>query len=81
MSENSPALVTIRYRKDGKTYLLSLPSEHAEWAEEMLSLDLADVERAAAEKAWDRCLGEMPIDLDWKNFYGDNNPYRRKGAK
>lgn len=31
--------------------------------------------RAAAEKAWDRCVGEMPIDPDWKNFYGDNNPY------
>lgn len=36
----------------------------------------AEWERAAAEKAWDRCVGEMPLDLDWKNFYGDNNPYR-----
>lgn len=46
---------------------------------------LAEVERAAAEKAWDRCVGEMPIDPDWKNFYGDNNPYRaeayRQGRK
>ena len=37
---------------------------------------LAEVERAAAEKALDRCVGEMPIDPDWKNFYADNNPYR-----
>lgn len=36
----------------------------------------AEWERAAAEKAWGRCVGEMPLDLDWKNFYGDNNPYR-----
>lgn len=41
---------------------------------------LAEVERAAAEKAWDRCVGEMPIDPDWKNFYGDNNPYRRESG-
>lgn len=33
------------------------------------------VRRIQAE-AWDRCVGEMPIDPDWKNFYGDNNPYR-----
>lgn len=38
---------------------------------------LAEVERAAAEKAWDRCVAEMPIDPDWKNYYGDSNPYRR----
>lgn len=37
---------------------------------------IAEVERAAAEKAWGRCVGEMPIDPDWKNFYADNNPYR-----
>ena len=49
----TPELVTISYRKDGKDYLLSMPSDHAEWAEEMLSLDLAEVERVAAEKAWD----------------------------
>lgn len=39
---------------------------------------LAEVRREAAEEAWDRCVGEMPIDPDWKNFYGDNNPYRRE---
>lgn len=43
---------TITYSRDGRTYLISMPSEHAEWAEEMLNLDLAEVERAAAEKAW-----------------------------
>lgn len=42
---------------------------------------LAEVERAAAEKAWDRCVGEMPIDPDWKNFYGDNNPYRAEAYR
>lgn len=49
--EVTPALVTISYRKDGKDYLLSMPSDHAEWAEEMLSLDRAAVERVAAVKA------------------------------
>lgn len=39
---------------------------------------LAQVELAAAEKAWNRCVGEMPIDPDWKNFYSDNNPYREE---
>lgn len=38
---------------------------------------LAEVQRAAAEKAWDECLSQMPFDLDWKNQYGDQNPYRR----
>lgn len=47
----TPELVTISYRKDGKNYLLSMPSDHAEWAEEMLNLDREAVERAAAEKA------------------------------
>lgn len=42
---------------------------------------IASVERAAAEKAWDRCVGEMPIDPDWKNFYGDNNPYRAEAYR
>lgn len=51
MSDKPEKLVTISYRKDGKTYLLSMPSEHAEWAEEMLSLDVAEVERAAAARA------------------------------
>lgn len=37
-----------------------------------------ELERKAAEKAWDRCVGEMPIDPDWKIYYGDNNPYRRE---
>ncbi len=37
---------------------------------------IAEVERDAAAKARDRCVGEMPIDPDWKNFYSDNNPYR-----
>ena len=40
---------------------------------------LAEVRRQAAEEAWARCVSEMPIDPDWKNFYGDNNPYREKG--
>lgn len=39
---------------------------------------IASVERAAAEKAWDRCVGEMPLDTDWKNYYVDNNPYRKE---
>lgn len=41
--------------------------------------DKAEAERDAevAAKAWDRCLGEMPIDLDWKIYYGDSNPYRK----
>lgn len=38
---------------------------------------LAEHERQVAERAWDRCVGEMPIDPDWKNFYTDNNPYRK----
>ena len=37
----------------------------------------AEVERRAAEKAWDECLSHMPFDLDWKIQYGDQNPYRR----
>ena len=36
------------------------------------------IRRIQAE-AWDRCVGEMPIDPDWKNFYGDNNPYIERG--
>lgn len=43
--------------------------------------ELAEVERAAAEKAWDRCVNEMPIDPDWKNFYSDNNPYRAEAYR
>ena len=42
--------------------------------------ELASVERAAAEKAWDECLKQMPFDLDWKIQYGDLNPYRREEA-
>lgn len=37
---------------------------------------LAEHDRQVAERAWDRCVGEMPIDPDWKNFYSDQNPYR-----
>ena len=37
------------------------------------------IRRIQAE-AWDRCVGEMPIDPDWKNFYGDNNPHRGETA-
>lgn len=40
---------------------------------------ISPVIRRIQAEAWDRCVGEMPIDPDWKNFYGDNNPYR-KGA-
>lgn len=40
--------------------------------------ELAEHDRQVAEKAWDRCVGEMPIDPDWKNFYTDNNPYRKE---
>ncbi len=47
--------------------------------EEYLAL-IAAVERAAAEKAWDECLKQMPFDLDWKIQYGDLNPYRREEA-
>lgn len=46
-----------------------------------LEAEIASVERAAAEKAWDRCVGEMPIDPDWKNFYSDNNPYRAEAYR
>lgn len=42
---------------------------------------IAEIERAAAEKAWNRCVGEMPIDPDWKNFYSDNNPYRAEAYR
>lgn len=40
-NEPTPELVTISYHKDGKDYLLSMPSDHAEWAEEMLNSDRA----------------------------------------
>lgn len=42
---------------------------------------IAEIERTAAGKAWDRCVGEMPIDPDWKNFYLDNNPYRAEAYR
>lgn len=42
---------------------------------------IAEVERSAAEKAWNRCVGEMPIDPDWKNLYSDNNPYRAEAYR
>lgn len=64
----TPELVTITYRKDGKTYLLSMPSGHAEWAEEMLSLDLAEVERAAAEKAIKALEVELVGSMDDGTF-------------
>lgn len=38
---------------------------------------LAEHDRQVKAEAWDRCVGEMPMDPDWKNFYGDNNPYRK----
>lgn len=45
-------------------------------AQEAADLILASpVIRRIQAEAWDRCVGEMPIDPDWKNFYGDNNPY------
>lgn len=27
-------------------------------------------------EAWDECVTQMPLDLDWKNQYLDLNPYR-----
>ena len=59
-------------RADVDVDLLVVESETAAQFDRMI----AEVERAAAEMAWDRCVGEMPIDPDWKNFYADNNPYR-----
>jgi hypothetical protein len=38
---------------------------------------LTEYTRVKQAEAWDACIGEMPIDPDWKNFYGDNNPYRK----
>lgn len=42
---------------------------------------IAEVERAAAEKAYERCVREMPFDTDWKIFYVDNNPYRAEAYR
>jgi phage terminase large subunit-like protein len=61
MSDEPEKLVTISYRKDGKTYLMAMPSDHAEWAEEMLNLDREAVERAAAEKALTEAANELSL--------------------
>lgn len=88
MSESAETLVTISYRKDGKTYLASMPSAHAEWAEEMLNTDREAVERAAAEKAWDS--GYTCGFYDREKLSGDSrdasegsteNPYRAEAYR
>lgn len=70
MSEYTPTTDEVRDAYAGHDFDQAISSaQFARW--------LAEVERAAAEKAWDRCVAEMPIDPDWKNYYGDSNPYRR----
>lgn len=61
----------------GEETAIRAADEYMAWKKGMI----AEVERAAAEKAWDRCVGEMPIDQDWKIFYGDNNPYRAEAYR
>jgi hypothetical protein len=63
--------------RHGDFDLLVVKSETAAQFDRMI----AEVRREAAEKAWNRCVGEMPIDPDWKNFYGDNNPYRAEAYR
>lgn len=48
--------------------------------QEFYGAQFDSVIRRIQAEAWDRCVGEMPIGLDWKNFYGDNNPYRGETA-
>lgn len=57
--------------------------EFADWREAMHGFRrwLAEYTRVKQAEAWDRCVGEMPIDPDWKNFYGDNNPYRAEAYR
>lgn len=38
---------------------------------------LSELIRKEREEAWGECLSEMPLDLDWKLQYGDQNPYRK----
>lgn len=82
MSDSAERLVQISYSKGGKTFLLAMPSEHAEWAEEMLNLDRTEVERAAAEKAWNEGQETFardflkPLSPDMRREMS-SNPYRR----
>lgn len=51
--------------------------EHPE-PREVFDRWLAEVKREAAERGYDDCLADMPLDLDWKLQYGDRNPYRKE---
>lgn len=63
-------------------YAYGCGPEHT-WAESREDFDrwLSEHDRQVAERAWDRCVGEMPIDPDWKNFYSDQNPYTKGEQK
>lgn len=70
-----------RFTNDQWRVYQDLPEQgisHRHWLEHVVNSWLAKRDRQVAEKTWDRCIGEMPIDPDWKNFYTDNNPYRKE---
>lgn len=71
----SDYLVTITYQRDGKTYMVSMPSSHAEWAEEMLSTDLYEVRRQAAEEALSEFVDE------YREIYAESEMVQQAASK
>lgn len=81
ISELKAAWVGNRRRKFYQSTRGIMTPEERRALEEGFDRKLAEHDRQVAEKAWDRCIGEMPIDPDWKNFYSDNNPYRAEAYR
>lgn len=59
-------------------YLRSDAPENVSFRKVQWEVWLSELIRKEREDAWDECLSEMPLDLDWKLQYGDQNPYRKE---